>query len=449
VIDESSIVGAGIAGLADLFRRRDCTPAEALRCLLERIARHNPALRGFVDLDRDGALAAAEGSSRRWARQAPLSALDGVPIGIKANIAVRGLPWTAGIGALRERIAADDAPCVARLRSAGALIVGTTNMDEGALGARCDNPWFGRTRNPRAPGRTPGGSSGGGAAAVAAGLCAGALGTDTMGSVRLPAACCGVVGHVAEAGRIDAAGVTPLAPGFDRVGVLARSVADTALILDVAAVGAPAEPAGGGPATPYRLAALVVPEDWEMDAGLACAYEQSIAAARAAGHEVTALRLDGFDMRSLLRQMLLVVEAEGHAVHEALLLANGEGFSPPFRSMLEWGGRQSAGRLAAARLALRQASAAVQMQIAPYAALLSPTMPQPPELVDEPTRWNRAAFTFIASIAGLPCTSLPAAPPRDGLPAGLHIMARSDTIALCLAGQLEAAWPGATERLPP
>jgi aspartyl-tRNA(Asn)/glutamyl-tRNA(Gln) amidotransferase subunit A len=443
VNDESIIVRAGIVDLADLFRRRDCTPTDALRCILERIDRHNPQLRAFVDLDRDGALAAAEGSTRRWAQGAPLSALDGVPIGIKANIAVRGLPWTAGIGALRERVATDDAPCVARLRRAGAVIVGTSNMDEGALGARCDNPWFGRTRNPRAPDRTPGGSSGGAAAAVAAGLCAGALGTDTMGSVRLPAACCGVVGHAPEPGRIDRAGATPLAPTFDRVGVLARSVADAALLLDVAAVQASTEPAAGDPAARHRLAALVVADDWELDPDLVFAYEQSIVAARVAGCEVTPLRLDDFDIRTLLRQMLLVVEAEGHAAHEALLIANLEGFSPSFRSMLAWGGRQSAGQLATARQALSEARDAVRTQISPYAALLSPAMPRPPETFYEPTPWNRAAFTVIASIAGLPGTSLPGAPSHDGLPAGLHITARSDTIALHLAGRIEATLSGA------
>ncbi|MGL4542967.1 MAG: amidase family protein, partial [Polymorphobacter sp.] len=144
------------------------------------LAAANAPLNAFVDLDRG-----ASGSN------GPLAGLD---IGIKANIAVKGLPWTAGMALHRDRIAGHDARAVADLRAAGATIIGMTNMEEAALGAKTDNPWFGATQNPHRIGFTPGGSSGGSGAAVAAGLCDAALGTDTMGSIRVPAAYCGIYG---------------------------------------------------------------------------------------------------------------------------------------------------------------------------------------------------------------------------------------------------------------
>ena len=149
--------------------------------------------------------AEAAASTARWAAGAPLSPLDGVAIGIKANIAVRGLPWHAGVAAYRERIAHEDADCVMALRKSGAVILGVLNMHEAALGATTDNIAFGRCHNPYRHDFTPGGSSGGSAAAVSGGLCAAALGTDTLGSVRIPAAYCGVFGHMPPRGRLSTA----------------------------------------------------------------------------------------------------------------------------------------------------------------------------------------------------------------------------------------------------
>lgn len=140
----------------------------------------NERLNAFTDIDRSASYA-----------NGPLA---GITVGVKANIAVRNMPWTAGMEALRNRIAGEDAAVVASLRGAGAAIIGMLNMEEAALGAKTDNPFFGATQNPHQAGYSPGGSSGGSGAAVAAGLCDVALGTDTMGSVRIPAAYCGVYG---------------------------------------------------------------------------------------------------------------------------------------------------------------------------------------------------------------------------------------------------------------
>src|SRR6185503_15125768 len=162
-------------------------------------------------------------------------------LAVKDNIDVARMPCAGGMEPLRGRIAQTDAPCVARLKAAGYTVVGKTLMDEAAFGATGDNPWFGRCHNPARHGYTPGGSSAGSAAAVAAGLCDAALGTDTLGSVRIPASYCGVVGYLPGAGLIDSAGVMPLMPEFDRVGVLARSIGNAARIASIMA-GRPIEP---------------------------------------------------------------------------------------------------------------------------------------------------------------------------------------------------------------
>ena len=170
----------------------------------------NAPLNAFVDWD-----------ERATGGDGPLA---GMTIGIKSNIAVAGLPWTAGMELHRERIATRDAEVVARLRAAGAIILGSCNMEEAALGAKTDNPWFGATQNPHRLGYTPGGSSGGSAAAVAAGLCDAALGTDTMGSIRKPASYCGIYGFKPAQSAVSQDGLEPCEASLDVIGPLARDL---------------------------------------------------------------------------------------------------------------------------------------------------------------------------------------------------------------------------------
>lgn len=170
----------------------------------------NARIGAFVDVDCDARFGSGP--------------LHDVMIGVKANIAVRGLPWTAGMALRRDVIAADDAPIVAALRTAGAAILGMLNMHEAALGATTDNAFFGRTHNPHRHGYAPGGSSGSSGAAVATGLCDVALGTDTLGSIRIPASYCGVYGLKPTNGAVDTGGLVPLGRRFDCIGPLARSI---------------------------------------------------------------------------------------------------------------------------------------------------------------------------------------------------------------------------------
>ena len=259
----------GVAALHGAYANGETTPVTVTRHLLDRIARLNPMLNAIETLDDNRALAAAAESAARFGEGAG-RALEGVPVLVKSNIAVAGLPWTAGLAGRRAVIADADAPCVARLRAAGAVVLGAATMHEGALGATTDNPHFGRALNPHGAGRTPGGSSGGSGAAVAAGFCAVALGSDTLGSIRIPAAFNGVYGLKPTFGAVDANGVFPLDAALDCVGPLARSLDDLEQVMAVLT----GERPGAGPTTP-RVAMAAHPG--ELTPAVAVAYARACA----------------------------------------------------------------------------------------------------------------------------------------------------------------------------
>ena len=423
------IVEAGVVGLHAMFAARAVTPLEATEVYLSRIARLNPGLGAVTDVDEARARAGAQASAARWANAQPQSPIDGVPILVKANIAIAGCPWTAGIGAYRDRIATADAEVVARLRRAGAVILGSVNMHEGALGATTDNPWFGQTQNPHRPGYTPGGSSGGSGAAVSAGLCAAALGTDTMGSVRIPSAYCGVFGHKPRYGTVSDAGATALSWTLDHIGPHARSPADCAAMLAAMSddpTGAPGEGV---------LGVLAFDGQVEVAPEVAAAFAVTIARARALGLKVGTVRLSDYDFSRMRRLGLLISEAEGYVVHQQMLSEHPEGFSDGLRALLAWGAGQPAHKLASAYREIAQASAAIHAAFAPYAAVLMPTAPQTAfPFGDAPA--NQADFTAMGNFTGLPATAFPVGMTAEGLPLSCQVVAGSDATALGLAGQL-------------
>jgi aspartyl-tRNA(Asn)/glutamyl-tRNA(Gln) amidotransferase subunit A len=348
--------------------------------------------------------------------------LAGVTIAVKDNIDVAGMPAAAGMEPYRDRIAQRDATCVARLRTAGAAFPGKTLMDEAALGALGDNPWFGRCHNPARMGFTPGGSSAGSAAAVAASLCDAALGTDTLGSVRIPASYCGVVGYVPGRGSVDAAGVMPLMPEFDRVGVLARSVAGAARVASVMA------------ARPIEIranATLGVLRGVEsFVAGPVCA-----ALDRAARrHRATDVR-SNIDWGALRRAALLLVEREGARVHAGLLADPDSRLSPALRASLEFGRDASAERVARARDRVDEAKRWLSEVLRGCDVLLLPATPQTAFTFDGPVPDTQADLAVPASVAGFAAVSIPAGE-CDGLPFGLQAVGRDDGLVLGVAAAL-------------
>lgn len=373
----------------------------------------NAALNAFTDFDQDARFG-----------DGPLSNLT---IGIKSNIAVEGLPWTGGLKAYEDRIADKDAEAVAKLRAAGAAIIGTLNMEEAALGAKTDNPFFGATHNPHKIGYTPGGSSGGSGAAVAAGLCDAALGSDTMGSVRIPAAYCGIYGLKPTAGAISQDGLEIVEPALDSIGPLARSLDDletvSRVLMDLSDAQtidniALLENLGGVDCEPAVL------EGYER-AREALGAKQSFTLP----HPLTRIRFAGFILSSLgLSQELADV-----------LKNNPDGLSDHLKFLLTFGPERSAADLAEDRKILAETTDAITAIVEQHGAILLPTAPQVAFSHDDKAPANQADFTCLANIAGLPAVSIPAGWSSDGLPVGMQLIgaARNELGLFALARELD------------
>ena len=228
------LVAASAVQIAHQVRNLSLSPVKIAELFLGRIEAHRH-LNAFITVNPALVMEAAEGLAHRLKRGEDPGPLAGVPVGVKDLMSVRGYPMTAGTKAIEAKIQERDAPVVARLRAAGALIVGTTNLHELAFGINSANPHFGHVQNPRFPGYIPGGSSGGSAAAVAAELAAVAVGSCTGGSIRQPAACCGIVGFKPTYDAVPREGVHPLAWSLDHIGPITRNVEDAAIAFEVMA----------------------------------------------------------------------------------------------------------------------------------------------------------------------------------------------------------------------
>jgi len=332
-------------------------------------------------------------------------ALADLTIGVKANIMVRGLPFHAGIGALDNRIAARDAEVVAALRAAGAAILGTLNMEEAALGAKSDNPHFGAVHNPHKIGYSPGGSSGGSAAAVAAGLCDAALGSDTMGSVRIPAAHCGVYGFKPANGRISQDGLELAEPRLDCIGPLARDLDTLERVARHISDFGEGAIAGAG--------AVLEEHGVELEPAVASAFARALAALDS---PPATTRLS--EKNSRIRFAGFILVSRTMAQHLA-----GVSMSDHLASLLTYGPARTKEKLALDMDVLDQAKLEVLQIVAEHGFLIMPTVPNAPfpHSASEPTA--QADFTCLANIAGLPALSLPMGWTRDGLPLGVQIVA--------------------------
>lgn len=445
------IVAAGLSGLLALYAERAVTPVEACEVYLSRIKGLDGALGAFVHVDAEGARAAAHDSAERWRRGEARSLLDGAPIAIKANIAVAGWPWHAGIAAYRTRLAEMDADIVARLREAGAVLLGLTNMEEGAFGAVTDNPHFGRTHNPWDYDRTAGGSSGGSAAAVAAGLCVAALGTDTLGSVRIPSGFCGLYGHRPTPGLAPTDGLAPMSWTLDQPGVHARSAEDAGRLFAGICAAEPELAADlADPASSDELRAqfadtplgLLTAEGVALSPEAVRAQEIAAAAARNAGLTVEPAHLGHIDLAEVRRLAMFVCAAESVAAHAEALAGDPDGFSPAYRAKLEIATSRTAADFARAQHDLAAASDAIREALSGYAAVILPTTPVAPFTFETAQPEATSQLTTLASVAGLAATAFPMGLDEAGLPRSVQAVAWDDETSLGLAALL-AADPGA------
>ncbi len=442
---QSSLTDLSLTEVSRLVHQGSVSPVELTQACLDRIEAHNPALNAFVTITAEQALDAARARERELAQGQYRGPLHGIPIGLKDNIDTAGIRTSAAARALAERVPDTDAVVVQRLKAGGAVILGKLNMDECALGVSTTTGIFGATHNPWQMDYSPGGSSGGPAAAVAARLCYGAVGTDTGGSIRQPAAWCGVVGLKPTYGRVSTRGVIPLSSSLDHVGPIARSAGDAAILLQVmAAIALPqVDLASGDSVHGFHLG---IPAGRYFEA-LDPAVERVVTAAVDRLAELTA-GVTTVDLPPTPTLSVMVAEAARY--FGPIVEKSPGGFSPAVRSMLKMGGRVSDTVYFRDREVLRRLREEIDTVFEDADVLVTPTTPDLPMTLDEarePPKTHgpppSARNTMPFNLYGLPAISVPCGFSPAGLPIGLQIIGPAGAEARVLA--LAAAWQRATD----
>ena len=443
-------------------RRRDVSAVDLARAALARIAEVDGSLGAFLTLSEVDAIAAAEAVDRRVAAGQDPGPLAGVPVGVKDIICTAGVRTTAGSRMLERFVPAYDATVTARLRQAGAVIVGKLNCDEFAMGSSTENSALGTTRNPWDLARVPGGSSGGSAVAVAAGECLASLGTDTGGSVRLPAAFCGVVGLKPTYGRVSRYGVIAYASSLDQVGPLGRDVADVALVLEAIAGHDPADSTASPRTVPSYLAALDgtvrglrlgLPREYfvegmqpEVEAGVRAAVDQL----ERLGARIEPVSLPHTEYAIATYYLIATAEASSNlarydgvryglreprpALGEMYEATRAAGFGAEVKRRIMLGTYAlSAGYYDAYYLKAQQVRTLIRMDfqkaLETCDALVTPVAPTTAfrlgeKTADPLTMYLSDIFTISVNLAGLPALALPCGFDRAGLPIGLQVIGR-------------------------
>lgn len=458
--------------LAARIRSKDVSPVALVRAYLDRIDRLDGTLRAYVTVCREQALAEARRSEEAITRGAPLGPLHGVPIAVKDQIDVAGVRTTAGSRLLRDNIATRDAPVIARLRAAGAILLGKLNLTEFALGGTQDFP-FGQPRNPWHVEHDPGGSSSGSGIAAAAALAAATLGEDTGGSIRSPAANCGVVGHRPTWGLVPRAGCIPLCHTMDAIGPITRTVDDAALVLSVIAGPDADDPlmrqqppgdvmtrlrdgVGGLRIGVVRELATAAETDRETSAAVMAAAETF----RTLGATVDEISLPLVPLAGAV--FMALADSEGAGQHLPWLRTRADEYDVATRrrliaaSLLPAGAYHQATR-ARALIARQVLDALTRVDL-----LLAPTQPGPAPRIaagqapvaskqDAATRFfTRRSYTTPFNLAATPAISLPCGLSAAGLPIGLQLAGRryDDATVLRAAWAYEQATPWHRRRPP-
>ena len=414
---------ATIASLGAALRCGRATAADLLEQCLAAIEARDPTLNAFITVLADDARRQARTADAELAAGRDRGPLHGIPISLKDLIDLHGTPTTAASRVRSGHRAGDDAPVAARLRTAGAVFVGKCNLHEFALGTTGEESAFGPTRNPHAPDHVPGGSSSGSAASVAAGMAVASIGTDTGGSIRIPAAACGLVGLKPTHGELSLQGIVPLAPSLDHVGPITRSVRDAAIVHQVLAGGR------GDRALPAaaRGARLGVPQGYfmeEIDPAVRGVFESCITRLEAGGCRVEEIDIPhAAETPDVYRRTQL---PEAAAYHRETLEARPDDYGEQVRLRLETGRRMTAEEYARAQRERLLLSAEVDAALGGRAALLLPTLPiVPPRLgADaETARRRMLRLTQLFDVTGHPAISVPCGA-AGGLPAGVQLIGR-------------------------
>ena len=462
-LHDLDLVSAGAA-----CRRGELSSLELTRALLARIDALNPRLNAFVEITHERALEDAARADAERAAGMDRGALHGMPIALKDLIDTAGIRTAAGSGIYRDRIPNCDATVAARLREAGAVLLGKTNTHELAFGITTNNPHFGPSKNPWDVTRTPGGSSGGSAVAVVARLALAALGTDTGGSTRIPAALSGCIGLKPTFGLVPTTGIAPMSFIGDHVGTLTRTVADAALLLTAIAGDDPADANALPLALPPLSDALAarhlrglrfgIPRSalWRwLDPEVAAAAESALAVLRELGAETREVELPdvlpALGLPGSLGYFSFVLE-ESRQAHRAARAQHPSGLGAELAGL--YGMPELPGSLLVQALeAVREYAVAVRRTLASCDLLVCPTVPVPaPPLDVADVQIGPATLPFIAvglantapfNLARVPALSIPCGFTRSGLPIGLQLAGRplGEATVLRAATAYEAATP--------
>jgi aspartyl-tRNA(Asn)/glutamyl-tRNA(Gln) amidotransferase subunit A len=473
------LTGLTIHELGARFRRGDATPTQAAREYLDRIAALDPKVMAYLTVTAEAALVRAAEAEARFKSGAPLGPLDGVPLGIKDVFCTRGVRTTCGSKILEAFVPPYDATVVARLLAAGAVILGKLNMDEFAMGSSTENSAYFTTRNPWDLSRVPGGSSGGSAAAVAADLAAGALGTDTGGSIRQPAAFCGNVGLKPTYGRVSRFGLIAFASSLDQAGPIAKDVLDAALVLQTIAGHDPKDSTSAAIPLPDYAAELDrgvqglrvgIPAEYfieGLDAEVEAAVRAAIGTLKGLGAQTESVSLPHTEYGLAAYYLIAPAECSSNLARydgvkyglrvpgardliDMYSRTRGAGFGAEVKRRVMLGTYAlSAGYYDAYYGKAQKVRTLVQRDFQKaferVDVIVAPTTPSAAfrmgEREDPLSMYLNDVFTIPVNLAGLPGLSVPAGFTKAGLPIGLQVIGKAfdEATVLRAAGAYEAA----------
>ena len=463
----SDLAYATIEQIGILFRKRKLSPVELTKIILARIEQLNPKLNAYITVCSELALEQAKRAeqelfaprSRKGHRDR--GPLHGIPISLKDNIYTAGIRTTAGSKILRDFIPLRDAPVVSQLLEAGAILLGKTNMHEFAYGVTSENPHYGPVRNPWDLARIAGGSSGGSAAAVAAGLCFGSIGTDTGGSIRVPAALCGIVGLKPFIGRVSAEDVIPLSTRLDCVGPIARAVRDVCLLAEPIFIHGQREPSLRSLCArkkDTRTFRLGIPKDFFsalVSGDVQAVFEEALQSFRKLGVKTKEITIPLLQETESAGNQIAWAEATHYHQQAGWFPAHSADYGEDVRVRLEMGAKVSATAYLEALELREKFIQQLHLTIADNSldAIALPTTPIPASLIssetirlngaDHSTRVLLLRHNRPANLAGVPAITIPCGFTSTSLPVGLQLVGAvtDEPLLLRLAHLFEQAHP--------
>ncbi len=423
MLDTLDLLFSDACTQSDALASGKCSSIELLETVIAEIEIQNKKLNCFIYIDEITARQAARESDERRTNGMTLSPADGLIIAVKDNIDVKGMPTTAGLG-MALYVPKTDAPVIKSLRNAGVIVIGKTNMDEAAVGTSNNNPHHGQCFNPSFPNYVPGGSSGGSASAVAAGLCSMALGTDTMGSVRIPAACCGLVGLKPSYEEISNVGVVPCSPKLDTVGPICRSVRDQNFWLSLNKSKKYSASQNGKLSDAKLIIIDNLQEYFNLPNESVEAYKSLSFKLKQHTHFLKEKKFHNIDFGKIRLSGLISVEAclskefETQIENDSKTNAGKENdiISPSLKKLIHWFNKQDASVLKQTDLHIKEVKHWFNELLGDADAIILPTLTESAPKITQRAPSGLADLTAPANIAGLPALSFPLTKSKEAKP---------------------------------